>query len=364
MGNQESTRLSISVKNANDAINNFGLGLCSVVPENSVHSPLSAGIVIALLHNGAEENTEKELTCVFGKKITFDELTEMYKVFNNDVMTLSNVLVVNKDMCVRKDYLEKTKALALVCNEDFSDPSRIVDMVNKFIADGTKNLIKDVLKPEHVEPSSPIILVNTIYFKAPWKKEFSKHMTRKAKFNDSIDIQMMCKTKSFPYFEDKNVQIVELPYKGDQFFMGIILPKNHRNLKGTYQYLMNKPIEKSERVEVNIPKFTQRKNLDMIPLMRKNGINDLFSETNARLGGMMESKTGTYVSTVIHEAVVIVDERGTEAAAVTVAVCMNESCVVKPDPIIFNADHDFVYYIKHRETNTLLFVGDFHGQSS
>lgn len=143
--------------------------------------------------------------------------------------------------------------------------------------------------------------------------------------------------------------------------MGIILPRENIDVNKCGNYLCANIAYTTQYVEVHLPKFTHRKNIDLIPLMQKMGVTDVFSSLKSQLDKMTIIGV-TYVSTMIHEAVVIVDEDGTEAAAVTVAVCVNESCSMrKPKSTVFYANRSFIYYIKHVPTNTLLFVGDFQG---
>ena len=91
------------------------------------------------------------------------------------------------------------------------------------------------------------------------------------------------------------------------------------------------------------------------------GLTDIFDKNKARLD---EISTNMYVSVILHEAVVIVDEEGTEAAAVTAVVgrVMMAMPIAAPKPIIFNANHSFLYYIKHQESNMIIFMGDYQGK--
>jgi serine protease inhibitor len=168
---------------------------------------------------------------------------------------------------------------------------------------------------------------------------------------------MMNNTGYNSYYEDLTVQRVELMYKDTDYCMGFILPKSDVSLDKCTSYLGDGNFE-SKYVKLFIPKFTQRKRMDLIPYMKKLGMTDLFDSTS-RLDNMVSSDA--YVSVLIHEAVVIVNETGTEASAVTVAVCQSKGIRRNPEPIIFRADHSFIYYIKHIPTKTLLFVGDYHG---
>ena len=168
---------------------------------------------------------------------------------------------------------------------------------------------------------------------------------------------MMYQKKKIPYYEDSAIQLIELPYVGNEFCFGVLLPKqvgivpilDINQLGIVIQSL------KSEDVRLSLPKFTHRRNVNLIPLLQQSGVNDLFTYT-ANLDKIAQ---GTFISTAIHEAVVIVDEEGTEAAATTVMM-MSKGLVMTKD-FVFNANHSFIYYIRHNPTNTVLFVGDYHG---
>jgi serpin B/serpin B11/12 len=338
--------------------NSLACKLYDVMEDESVLSPLSIGYITSLLHLGSVAGTENELTALMGRKNSLEELRAVFDLFNSDVVNLANAILVNKNMPIEKKYLEMMQLVALVSNEDFNNAQAVTDKGNNFIEKNTRGLIKNIIKTDFICPDVVMVLINVIYFKTLWEKQFKAKNTRDALFNGNQRVRMMQVTHDFPYFENEWVQQVEMPYKGNQFCMGFILPKKETaDLKDC---LMNFHLLQKTATEVHIPKFTHRKNIDLVPLMNKLGVKHLFSSKDARLDAMTPVSS-THVSKMIHEAVVIVDEDGTEAAAVTVAVCRMESCCVKPQPKIFNANRRFTYYIRHMPTNMLLFVGDFNG---
>ncbi|XWV24548.1 serine proteinase inhibitor [Tupanvirus deep ocean] len=347
--------------NIHQSSNVLAQKLFNTLDDNCVYSPLSIAYIMSLLHLGAVGNTEKQITDLMVIKNSIEDLVSCSKLFNKDIIKLANAIIVNKDMPVKTEYLEMVKNLALVTNEDFSDGSAIVRKANAFIENNTNNLIKNVLEDGMIDMQTIMVLINTIYFKAKWDSPFKNTKTYKDKFNSCLDANIMTNTKYYPYFEDHSVQIVELPYKGKDFCMGFVLPKESLTIDCCSDYLGRCNLTSSRYVEVHIPKFTQRKNLDLVPVMKSMGVTDMFCLAS-RLDNMIQvADKYAYVSTMIHEAVVIVDEDGTEAAAVTVAVCRMESCCIQPVPVVFRANRSFVYYIKHIPTNTLLFIGDYHG---
>jgi serine protease inhibitor len=354
----EKSSTYITASNIFQSSNILAQKLFDVFEQNCVYSPLSIAYIMSILHLGSVGNTEMQITNLLTIKNSMDDLLMCSKIFNTDIIKLANAILVNKNMPIREEYLQMARQLALVSNEDFSNRNAIVTKANQFIETNTNNLVKDILKENMIGMDTVMILINTIYFKTYWDKPFKNIRTRKEKFNSVVDVEMMENTMSCLYREDEVAQLVELMYKGKEFCMGIILPKEPLSINVCTNYLKGDiPLMPTE-VQVHIPKFTQRKNIDLVPYMKKLGVMDIFT-----LASEMDRMVSVpaYVSTMIHEAVVIVDEAGTEAAAVTVAAIKRQCMMMKPEPIIFYANRSFVYYIKHMPTNTLLFVGDFHG---
>ena len=346
-----------TIRETSDSNNAFAVKLYDAADPDSVYSPLSITYILSLLHHGATSNTDAQLTKVLGRRNTLADLLDISNVFNSDIIKLANAVLVNKLMGVDQSYLDMVGKLALVSNEDFGNPLAVVQKANGFIEQNTKGLIKDILKLEHISMDTLMVLINTIYFKTVWENQFDTRFTTKQPFYANKIVDMMTLTKNFAYFEDDDCQMLEMPYKGKEFCMGFILPKIESNMDLAYYFTDSHTLYKQE-IQVHIPKFTHRKNINLVPLLKTMGLTDLFDPAKSKLDGI--SKAGAYVSVMIHEAVVIVDEAGTEAAAVTVACVTKESCSMSK-PIVFNANHSFVYYIKHQPSNTILFVGDYHG---
>lgn len=328
---------------------------------NRVFSPLSLGFALSIVHEAALAKTEQEITNLFGRKHSLKEMTCAQNLFNSEFIKMCNALVVNENMNVKKAFLDLFNNIAWVTAKSFDKPMLIIEECNQFIETNTNGMIKDVLKPEDVASNTIAILINTIYFKANWKHKFQKNSTQKQKFNDVLEVDMMYQAQSFRYYEDEFCQMIELPYVGDQFCMNVLLPKNRNPLalpKLDVHYL-NTCIGKMtdyKIINVYLPKFKHRKQIDGIPIMKKLGVNDLFQPGDCNLDKMCKN---VFVSVMKHEAVVIVDEEGTEAAAMTV-IGMRE-CTSVSFPTVFNANHSFIYIIRHIPTHTILFVGDYHG---
>ena len=330
--------------------------LFNVLDQNCVCSPFSIAYIMSLIHLGSIGKTELQITNLMKIKNTVNDLLSCSKIFNTDIIKLVNIIMVNKNIPIKKDYLRIVNQLALVSSEDFSNCNNyrtIVVKANLFIEQSTNGLVQDILNEEMINVNTSIISVNTIYFKTKWAKSFIKTNTKKKKFN-TVKLEMMTNTEFYLYYEDRNVQLVELPFNGNEYCMGIILPKKYLSINSCGNYLGSEVLFMQTFVEIHIPKFTQRKQIDLVPYMQRMDIINIFERT-CRLDNMV-SGTGAYISTMIHEAVIIVDEDGVEED-------ISQSKYDEVDPIIFKANHSFVYYIKHYPTNTLLFVGDFYGNN-
>lgn len=332
-------------------------------PENgTVYSPLSIFTILGMLQHASVGNTFNQIFGVFERLNTVNELMTISNVFNNTTVSkLSNVIVVNETKPISKYYTDTMGDLAMIRNDDFSKPDVVARNINSHIETNTNGMIKDLVKKEHIGMDTIMVLVNTIYFKSNWKYSFDKSSTFDDGFMNNAKgktckVPMMCgEENDFNYFQDEIVEVVELPYNDNLFVMGFILPKGKESQTCNY---LGQPIPfAKQKIIVRIPKFTQRKNTDLVPVLKDLGASDMFDRN---LANFPIVPTGAYVSVMIHEAVIIVDEAGTEASGATMAL-LSEKCLRRSFPKIFNANHTFGYYIKHISTGAFVFVGEYHG---
>ncbi|XP_065155044.1 leukocyte elastase inhibitor-like isoform X2 [Paramisgurnus dabryanus] len=245
--------------------------------------------------------------------------------------------------------------------------------INNWVEENTQGKIKDLLKHGVLNNLTRLVLVNAIYFKGNWEKKFKKEATVDQRFkvnkNKTKKVKMMKQKSEFPvtFIPEVNSQILELPYVGKNLSMLIILPNEiEDDTTGlqqlektlTYEKLMEwtKPDNMYQlEVEISLPKFKLEETYDMMNLLVKLGMVDAFDIGKANFSAM-SPKNDLVVSEVIHKSFVEVNEEGTEAAAATGVVIMTK-CLRLPK--IFNADHPFLFFIRHNPTNTILFYGRF-----
>jgi len=174
---------------------------------------------------------------------------------------------------------------------------------------------------------------------------------------------MMHEQAPYAYTEDAQVQVVQLPYKGDELSMMVVLPKakdkiamqrvlNTLNAKQIRQW--NSNLVKHE-VILDLPKFKLEENYAMDSLLANMGMTKAFgSQANF---GLFSKDLALSVDAIAHKAVIEVDEKGTKAAASTSISIVPMSLGYSTNTIKFKADHPFIFMIKDNKTDAILFLG-------
>lgn len=254
---------------------------------------------------------------------------------------------------------------AAVESVDFArDPAGSLLAINGRVSRDTNGLIPSLLNPADLVPPPSLVLVNTLYLKAPWAIPFSAEATHPAPFHTSggkpQPVPTMRQTASLPYAEAKDVQVLGLPYKGDDLAMVVLLPRAVDGLDTLEAGLTPATLDgwvaalSSRKVAVELPKFKVKTAVELSEPLKALGIRRAF--TNSADFGGIDGRRDLAISKVIHQVVVDVDEAGTEAAAAT-AVLMPRSAAISDPPVVFRADHPFLYLIRDVKTGAILFLG-------
>ena len=334
--------------------------------KNIFFSPYSLFTAMAMVYEGARGQTAKEIQSVFyfpeDHTLRRAAIAYFYNQFNRPKkeyqLLTANAVWLKMDLALnifnelqrfyRAEVFVKTPA----------------QQVNQWIERKTKGKFKKVVE----DSGAPgLDLINTIYFKGDWKDAFEEAHTKEETFtvNEQKTVQapMMQTTKSFNYLETETMQVLEMPYKGEELSMLIFLPRGFAKNpvegadlasleKELTQHNINQWRQNLERksVEVHIPKFTFEKDYKLAETLRPY-MPSAFSR--ADFSGFAQ---GLFIDEIIHEAFIDVNEKGTEAAAVTV-VGMKLSAAYYPEPVLFRADHPFIFLIQERTTGQILFMG-------
>ncbi|MGD9548859.1 MAG: serpin family protein [Candidatus Krumholzibacteriia bacterium] len=243
------------------------------------------------------------------------------------------------------------------------DGSRI--LINDWVAEQTRDRILDLLAPGTIDRDTELVLTNAIYFLAGWAEAFKDALTSEAEFHrpgDSpVPVSFMEQTEWLPYFENDLVQAVSLPYAEHQLEMVVVLPRETGGLADLEAGRTWGEIEEwvdgleARSVKVRLPRFELEGQFDLGQILADLGMPTAFTG-HADFSGM-NGKGGLFISKVVHKAFVKVDEQGTEAAAATAVMIEKTSMAPMGDPVLFQADHPFLFLIKHRATGAVLFMG-------
>jgi serpin B len=242
--------------------------------------------------------------------------------------------------------------------------------INSWVATETQDLIRDLLPQGSLDELTRLVLVNAVYFKGDWVQAFDTEATRPEPFHvggtTAARVPMMRQTNAHRYAEIDGVQVVEMPYQGDELAMTIVLPRERNGLGALEASFDQAAVDRwvgaltPTRVEVVLPRF--RLDDARIPLkdtLASLGMTRAFDRATADFSGMANPanyEDELYISDCFHEAFVEVDEEGTEAAAATAVVMGSRGGAPQP-PAAFRADHPFLFMIRDLESGTILFLG-------
>ncbi len=344
---------------------------------NVFFSPHSISAAMAICYEGAENTTKEQISNVFyfpnNKTVLKVRLKEMNDGINSESgdyeLETANALWVQEGYPIKEAYVFNVKNYydGEVTKLNFvGKPDVSRDTINEWVEARTNDKIKDLVPKDSITPDTRVIITNAIYFNGKWVYEFDKEMTGKRTFypakGEEIPVDMMYMFKSFNYGENSKAKIIELPYKGNDLSMYIVLPKDN-NIKdfetdftvNDYNKLKN-DMEFTEEVQTSIPKFKFETKTDLSNSLIEMGVVDAFNPNRANFSGISDSELE--ISEVIHQAFIDVQEEGTEAAAAT-EVEMECGGKISWDskPKEFKADHPFMFFIEDKRTDCILFMG-------
>jgi serpin B len=368
-----------SIEQTVDSNNVFAFKLFNQLKgdHNLIYSPFSISSALAMTYAGAHTETEKQMSNVlcFGmgqEKLhkNFEKVMKDIEADNADSLRLkvANSLWAQKSYHFLAPYFElvKTKYHSELAYLDFTEPEKARDTINGCLERKTNDRIKDIIPEGMLNGETKLVLVNALYFKGQWMNPFIKAFTRKNVFTtakgDTVSTLFMNNGKDdFFYFEDEQYQVLELPYKGNKVSMLIFLPrekKDFKNMDKGFDYTYYKriiPMLKKEVVDISLPKFKTTYKFSLNNMLAKMGMPLAFEQGHADFSGMTGNKD-LFISNVLHEAFIEVTEAGTEAAAATAVVGRLTSAGFR-NPLIFNADHPFMFVISDNTSGSILFMG-------
>ena len=340
--------------------------------KNIFFSPTSIVTAFSMLYEGAREDTAAQMEDVFGFESDIQSrhksITGLMSSLNRDdssTLTLANALWVAKQYELSESYGDTVRQvyLADVENVDFTDPDDSVKKINNWAAEKTNDKIKKVISENDVDDLTLAVLNNAIYFKGTWLTQFSKKDTMQKDFwtgTKYVEADFMnIFSNRFNYAIMDDIQILQLPYEGNEFSMLLILPEDPDGISALEESLSIAMIKEWRDVlyeidvNISIPKFEIKTKYGLNDILIEMGMTDAFDENKANLSSIADiSKLpgNIYVSKATQDAYVKINEEGTEATAVT-------GIAVLQSRLHFNANHPFLFLIQDDQSGAILFMG-------
>jgi serpin B len=246
-------------------------------------------------------------------------------------------------------------------------PDQAIRAINAWVSDKTREKIRELIRRDFISDDTRLVLTNAIYFKGQWEAEFEEADTRDEDWHGpdgTGKVPTMHRRGGYLYCEGEGFQALELPYQGRQLSMLVVLPREKDGLPalerqwagGTAYRQVTDGLRHEERVVVWLPRFRLETEFRLKPVLCGLHAELAFSD-EADFGGIAEEPLK--ISEVVHKAFVEVNEEGTEAAAATavgMVLCVGVAGP-PPRPVVFRADHPFLFFIRDRRTNAVLFSG-------
>ncbi len=363
-----------------DRGNQFALNLFRTQAgmDSKVVSPLSVSFLMAMLANGADSTTKDEIlsTVAGDKSLSVAELNDTYAAFlrmaaNGDKLTtinIANYIALNKGFKLKSTYAGTvgSKYAANVENLDFASP-KALKHINQWCSDKTCRMIPSII--DRLNPSDVAVLLNAIYFNGSWTHQFPKKNTRLENFQgytrDIKKVDMMHQERKFFYADNSRFAAVELPYGNGQYSMTVLLPNEGVSINDMMKQLTAGEFAKLQQqmseciVDLKLPRFSTTTNVSLNAPLSALGAKTMFTGS-ADFSGMADA--GVFVSAMLQKAKIEVSEEGTKAAAVTAGVIALTALHEQPRHVKFHAKRPFVYTINEKNSNAILFIGQFTGE--
>jgi len=343
--------------------------------ENVFISPLSISMALAMVLNGAEGETHNQIKETLGLAgLSDNEINENFLSLMNYLMTLDSSVSVNiansvwydENLEVKQTFLDKLQESFNTRGEslNFNDPAS-VNIINSWVSENTNGRIESII--DEISDEMVMFLINALYFKADWQRQFDPEDTREADFyledGSKTSVDMMNQSGDFATYFSEEVQMIELPYGDSLYVMSVLMPTNldkpidefvEESVSPENVSMWREGLRSTGRdVMVSLPKFELEYELSYNKILQSMGMELPFSESEADFSGIAEpSAQNLFISDVKHKTFVAVDEEGTEAAAAT-----SVGIGVTSMPPAVEVNRPFVFIIHERTSGVNLFMG-------
>ncbi|OFY63663.1 MAG: hypothetical protein A2V64_12270 [Bacteroidetes bacterium RBG_13_43_22] len=357
--------------------NSFAFDIFRKVEENEgsekniIISPLSISYALSMTLNGADGTTrEAMLEALRVNGITPEEINNSYKNLTEALLTVDKRVIMNIANSVwTEDRISPKQSFIDILEDFYSAESKAFsitdpeapDKINDWIGENTNGLIKEMI--DKLEDNTVMLIINAIYFKGKWKLQFDEKDTGQEPFYKSggisVDVPMMNQKEDFKIFDGDGFMLAEFPYGQGNFVMDILLPDVKDGVSALLPSLTDAAFSGwiqqmgTRETDVFIPRFKYGFKKKLKEILSDMGMAIAFTE-DADFTNITEYPP-LLINDVTHQAFIETNEEGTEAAAATVVDIGLTSMPL--EPLVFKADHPFIYIIRETTTNSIIFMG-------
>lgn len=367
--------------------NKFSMNFLKTVNEGNqsgnsfVFSPLSITYVLGMVNDGSTGTTEKELEETLGfhsggikavNEYCKNLIENLPKADKNVTLDIANAIFLNKRYSLKEQFRQDMKRYYDAQAEalDFGSPETLKH-INGWCKEKTNGMIPSII--ENVDVKMVSYLLNAIYFKADWAAKFDPKNTRNETFTTERggkEMPMMHQDVYISYLKNETFSAVRIPYGNQMWSMTVMLPEEGKTTDDVINLLaqddwkeFDNSLYQPYEVNLSLPRFETSSSTDdmaggLISLLKKMGIRKVFDKENMEIVNI--ANTPLYIGMMRQKAAIKVNEKGSEAAAVTVAGMLN-SAVEEFPKADFHANRPFVYVISEASSGVILFVGKFNG---
>ncbi|MDB6080747.1 MAG: proteinase inhibitor serpin [Chlamydiia bacterium] len=336
--------------------------------ENVVFSPYSIRLALDMAYIGARGKTREEMAALFSNQIFLSaSLPKSGGGFDS-----FQAIAIDRSYTPLQSYIDtlETKLQAEVFSVDFTKNFKdSLAAINGWVSLQSKGHISTLLQAQDASSATKMVLLNAAYFKNSWKIPFEVASTSPSSFTSAegevSSVDMMHQEGTFSFFQDEIVQGIELEYAkegdGPEYSCVVILPKQKNGLEEIVKNFSSLQFEKwlsiatKKYISLFLPKTTITFQCDLRASLESLGMKSAFSR-EADFSGMSVTGKDLMISKVLHQAVLSLNEAGTEASAATAVIMNLKSMPPIQDKITMNCDHPFLVIIREKKEGGIFFI--------
>ena len=372
-----------------DGNNDFACNLLRAIYEQQqgggsfIMSPISVSYMLGMLNDGAEGETQRQITDVLDLDGSPQKINQHFKKIMNEASSvdstvtikIANSININSARGYRliPKYKENMQKFydAQIDAFPFTD-DRNVDIINNWCNTHTDGMIPKIL--DSLDPYAAMYLLNAVFFKASWTDKFDPNNTRNKIFTKQdgtlLEHKMMNVAIKAAYGSNNLCKMLCLPYGNGSYSMYVLLPHEGKTVGDIIQSLSAQQLAQQrtkemtiQNVDIEMPRFTTESKTHLEQVLSSMGMPLAFHYLAAQFSKMIEDEE-LWVSMMMQKAKIEVNEKGTKASAVTIAKGVTKSLMGgnRTSYVEFHATRPFVYYIIDNSTGTIYFMGTYFGE--